>query len=29
LKAFEVGCKIGMNNANIKDAAMYDADMTE
>ena len=29
LKAFDVGCKIGMNNANIKDAAMYDADMTD
>lgn len=29
LKAFDVGFKIGMNNANVKDAAMYDADMTD
>jgi hypothetical protein len=29
LKAFEVGYKIGDNNANIKDAAMYDAGITE
>lgn len=29
LKSFDVGFKIGMNNANVKDAAMYDADMTD